>query len=147
MDGGALSNLAIEPAMLHGANEIYALNLPYRGDFDKKAHGFGPFWSKLLSAVVDRQVYLEMELAREKSVPVHLVELSVVPPVPVWDFSQPQRQMEAGYQQIKAFLIAETPLVLADSSSWFERFSHSVSSSRRRAIEQQSGGNKSTWEK
>ena len=135
MDGGALSNLAIEPAMLHGATEIYALNLPYRGDFNKKAHGFGPFWSKLLSAVVDRQVYLEMELAREKGVPVHLVELSVVPPIPVWDFSQPQRQLEAGYQQVKAFLDAEEPTPMVKSSDWFERLSRSVSSSQRKNAE------------
>lgn len=136
MDGGALSNLAIESAMQHGAMEIYALNLPYRGDFDKKAHGFGPFWSKLLSAVVDRQVYLEMELAREKGVPVHLVELSIVPPVPVWDFSQPQRQMAAGYQQMKAILDAEEPIRMSNTSNWFERLSGSISSSHRKDIEE-----------
>lgn len=147
MDGGALSNLAIEPAMLHGATEIYALNLPYRTDFDKKAHGFGPFWSKLLSAVVDRQVYLEMELAREKGISVHFVELSIEPPIPVWDFSQPQRQIDAGYQQMKAILDAETPLVLAKSTSWFNRFSQSVASSFCKTGGQSSGENQSKWEK
>lgn len=147
MDGGALSNLAIEPAMLHGATEIYALNLPYRGDIDKKAHGFGPFWSKLLSSVMDRQVYLELQLAREKGIPVRFVELSIEPPIPVWDFSQPRRQIDAGYQQMKTFLDAEAPVALAEPSNWFERFSQSLSSSHRKTMEPIRRENKSGWEK
>ena len=142
MDGGALSNLAIETAMLQGATEIYALNLPYRGDINKKAHGFGPFWSKLLSAVVDRQVYLEMELAHERGIPVHLIELTIQPPIPVWDFSQPQHQMDSGYQQMKALLTTQ----MTSSSNLVDRFLRRNSISRCKTAEQMNSISKSRQE-
>lgn len=106
MDGGAISNLPIEPAILHGATEIIALDLPSRGEIVQEAHGFGPFWTKLLTTIGDRQIYLEMELARAKGIPVHLVELMARPPVPIWDFSQTQILLETGYQQMKSALEA-----------------------------------------
>jgi NTE family protein len=128
MDGGSISNLPIEPAILHGATEIIALDLPSRGEVDQEAHGFGPFWSKLLTTIGDRQIYLEMELARAKGIPVHLVGLTSRPPVPIWDFSQTQILVETGYQQMKSVLKEGKIPSYSQPSGWFDRLMKWVSS-------------------
>lgn len=104
IDGGSISNLPIEPAILHGATEIIALDLPVRGEINPKEHGFGPFGTKLLTMINARQIYLEMEIAQQKGIPVHLVELTTKPPVSIWDFSQTKTLLESGYQQMKTAL-------------------------------------------
>jgi len=104
LDGGAISNLPIEPAILHGATEIIALDLSAPGEIDPGAHGFGPFWMKFLSTIISRHTYLEMELARSKGIPVHRVELVAEQPVPIWDFCQTPLLIEAGYRQMKKAL-------------------------------------------
>ncbi len=121
MDGGAISNLPIKPAILHGATEMIALDLPTRGEMDQEAHGFGPFWTKLLTTISDRQIYLEMELARVKGISVHLVELRTRPPVPIWDFSQTKFLLESGYQQMKSALEAGKIPSSSPSGNWLER--------------------------
>ncbi len=131
MDGGSISNLPIEPAILHGATEIIALDLPSRGEIDQEAHGFGPFWAKLLTTIGDRQIYLEMELARAKGIPVHLVGLTSRPPVPIWDFSQTQILVETGYQQMKSVLKEGKIPSFSQPSSWLERLKNWVSSPRQ----------------
>jgi len=121
MDGGVISNLPIEPAILHDATEVIALDLPTRGEMDLEAHGFGPFWTKLLTTIGERQIYLEMELARVKGIPVHLVELTTRPPVPIWDFSQTQILIDTGYQQMKSALEAGIISSSSPSPNWLER--------------------------
>jgi hypothetical protein len=100
---------------------MIALDLPTRGEMDQEAHGFGPFWTKLLTTIADRQVYLEMELARAKSIPFHLVELWTRPPVPIWDFSQTQILIDTGYQQMKSALEAGKISSSSPSGNWLER--------------------------
>ena len=104
MDGGAVSNLPIEPAMVHGATEVIALGLSSRDEIDPDTHGFGPFWAKLLTTVEARQTSLELELAQAKGIPVHVVNLKPEPSVPVWDFSQTKSLLEAGYRQMNLAL-------------------------------------------
>lgn len=121
MDGGVISNLPIEPAILHGATEIIALDLSAPGEIDQEAHGFGPFWAKFLTTVISRQTYLEMELARAKGVLVHRVVLAAKPPVPIWDFGQTQILLETGYQQMKSALGAGKIPSSSPSANWLER--------------------------
>lgn len=104
LDGGAISNLPIEPAISQGATEIIALDLTAPGEIDQNAHGFGPFWAKFLSTIISRQTYVEMELARAKGIPVHRVELAADPPIPIWDFSQTRTLIGEGYRQMKTIL-------------------------------------------
>lgn len=104
MDGGAVSNLPIEPAILHGATKIIALGLSNPAAIDVDAYGFGPFWAKLLTVIEERQIYLERKLADALHIPVWLVDLDFDPPVPVWDFSHTEELFEAGYQQMKQAL-------------------------------------------
>jgi hypothetical protein len=72
-----------------------------------------------------------MALAHEKGIPVHLVELTAKPPVPIWDFSQSQVQIEEGYQQMKSYLINQREASIA-SSSWIEWISRTVSLRKRK---------------
>jgi NTE family protein len=97
IDGGAVSNLPIEPAITHGATEVIALNLSNPDEIDPDARGFGPFFAKLLTIVEIREVSLEMELARAKDVHVHVVTLKTEIPVPAWDFSHTDELIKRGY--------------------------------------------------
>ena len=119
MDGGAVSNLPIEPAIVHGATEVIALGLSNPDEIDPNAHGFGPFWTKYLYTVEARQISLELEVARTRNIPVHMVNLKTDSPLPPWNFSQTQFLLEDGYRQMKAALASgQIPFSQRDES-WF----------------------------
>ena len=63
MDGGVVSNLAIEAALLCGATHIVALDLVDTRDLPETGNRFTGFFSKLSFAVEKRHADLEMELA------------------------------------------------------------------------------------
>ena len=102
MDGGAVSNLPIEPAMLAGAAEIIALDLFDPGSLPHEADGFGPFLAKVLNTVESRQTEMELALAAARRVPVHYLHLRGPASVPLWDFSQAEALIEIGYQLTQA---------------------------------------------
>ena len=116
IDGGAVSNLPIEPAIAHGATEVIALGLSNPDEIDPNAHGFGPFWTKYLYAIEARQISLEMELAQAKGVPVSMVNLKTESPVPAWDFSRTQFLLDDGYRQMKQAL--ESSFVPRRPNGW-----------------------------
>jgi NTE family protein len=100
MDGGAVSNLPVEPAIVHGATEVIAVGLSNLDEIDPSAHGFGPFWTKYLNTVEARQISLELQLARAKNIPVHMVNFKTDTPLPPWDFSRTHFLLEDGYRQM-----------------------------------------------
>jgi NTE family protein len=104
MDGGAVSNLPIEPALAHGATEIIALDLSEPADVDLAARGFGPFASKLLNTVARRQTELELRLAATQHVPVHHLKLRSEPPVMFWDFTHADELIQQGYALTRHYL-------------------------------------------
>lgn len=104
IDGGAISNLPIEPAMAHGATEVIALDLSNPDDTDPEAYGFGPFWTKYLNTVEARQIALELKLAQAQGIPVDVVHLKTDPPLPPWDFSRTDFLLDDGYRQAKQAL-------------------------------------------
>jgi len=101
IDGGALSNLPIESAIMLGATEIIALDLhdpdPH-ADTNKK---IDPLLMNLASAVTQRQRSLEMELASARRIPVQYVSLRSTPPVPIWDFKTHRDLFKIGYDTMK----------------------------------------------
>ncbi|RME46770.1 MAG: hypothetical protein D6796_08580 [Caldilineae bacterium] len=98
IDGGALSNLPIEPALRCGATEIIALNTFSPQPAESDGSGLAPFLSKFLDSVEERQIQLEMALAEAKGVPVHHIVLQPDRPVPLWDFSQMELLRNRGYE-------------------------------------------------
>lgn len=98
MDGGVVSNLPIEPALINGAKEIIALDLYDPRDIPLDTHGFGPFLYKLLSTVEKRQIELEIALAHSRGVIVHRIPLSGKKPVAIWEFQRADELISVGYQ-------------------------------------------------
>jgi NTE family protein len=101
VDGGALSNLPIEPAVRLGATEIIALDLHDPESYADVNKTIDPLVTKLASAITRRQLGLEMELALARGVPVHYVPLRSTPPVPLWDFKTHRDLFKIGYETMK----------------------------------------------
>jgi NTE family protein len=97
MDGGVVSNLPIEPALAQGAREIIALDLSDPREVPVDEHGFGPFLSKIMNTVEQRQLELELALANAQGVPVHRVPLHGDTPQAIWDFQHPDALVGRGY--------------------------------------------------
>jgi len=101
IDGGALSNLPIEAAIRLGATEIIALDLHDRDAYADVNKTIDPLLTKLSSAITQRQLDLEMELASARGVSVHYVSLRSTPPVPLWDFKTHRDLFKIGYETMK----------------------------------------------
>ena len=98
MDGGAVSNLPIEPAIRLGATEIIALDLHDPDSYADMNKTIDPLLTKLASAITQRQLGLEMELASARRVSVRYVSLRSTPAVPLWDFKSHQELFKVGYE-------------------------------------------------
>jgi NTE family protein len=121
MDGGVVSNVPIEPAMIAGATEIIALDLTDLSSLDHETHGFGAFLARLLATVDRRQLKLEMSLAASRGVPVRHIHLRSDQPTPLWDFSRTQELIWRGHAQTRDEILrwqAERP---AGLSGWLQR--------------------------
>lgn len=106
IDGAAVSNLPIEPALAQGATEIVALDLFDPRASDLEVDGFGPFLSRLLATVERRQMELEMALAQERDVPLRYLALRPEQPVPIWDFGHTEDLIARGYALARADIAA-----------------------------------------
>jgi NTE family protein len=124
VDGGALSNLPIEPAIRLGATEIIALDLQDPDSYADLSKTTGPLLPKLASAITQRQIGLEMELASARRVSVRYVSLRSTPPVPLWDFSTHRDLFKIGY------------VTMNNEMSRWPRKSHSIATVLARAISQ-----------
>jgi NTE family protein len=105
IDGGAVSNLPIEAALTLGATEIVALDLsdPGRlpeGNYSSNANN-NAYVKHLISAVAQREIALEIQLAAARKVPVKYVRLTSSPYVQTWDFSTHRDLFKIGYQIMK----------------------------------------------
>jgi NTE family protein len=101
VDGGALSNLPIEPAIRLAATEIIALDLHDADAYADVSKTLDPIVTKIASAVTQRQLGLEMELASARGVSVRYVSLRSTPPVPLWDFKPHRDLFKTGYETMK----------------------------------------------
>ncbi len=100
-DGGVVSNVPIEPAINNGATEIVALQLFAIHRLDPEITGFGPFFTRLIETVYQREFELELEFAAAKNIPVRLIALKTNPPYPFWDFANAKPLLEKGYHIAK----------------------------------------------
>jgi NTE family protein len=98
MDGGALSNLPIEPALVMGASEIIALDLDDPRILPESDNLFSLYFTKLAFALSRRHISLETALAERQGVPTHCIELQSPDVTPIWDFSNYRQLIQTGYE-------------------------------------------------
>ena len=98
IDGGILSNVPIEPALIQGATEIVALPLFDSGPSMANITGIRPGMVQLAMAVQQRQMEMELRLAAALGVPVHRIDLRSDGPQPIWDFARTEELMASGYE-------------------------------------------------
>jgi NTE family protein len=118
MDGGAVSCLPIEAALMHGATEIIALDLADPMDGNGAKRGIGRFIADLDKTVESRHKKLELELAEARGVPVKRISLTGEKPVPIWDFRQSRELIERGYQLTCQALVGKK---VNEHTPWFDR--------------------------
>ena len=106
VDGGALSNVPIEPAIQLGATEIFALDLDDPMLLSQEDHSFSNYCLKYLYALNRRHVFLEMSLAKAQGIPVHRFTFEGSSRKPIWDFSDEKKLIQKGYQITKEKLEA-----------------------------------------
>lgn len=109
MDGGALSNLPVEPALQMGATDIIAMDLFDGRQAVSEAEGVGPFLLKLLASVEYRQNALELALAAAYGVPVQHLQLIPERVVFLWDFSDTEKLIARGYELAQEQMADWTP--------------------------------------
>ncbi len=104
MDGGAVSNLPIEPALNQGATEIVALDLSDPRPIGPDVAGFGPFLFHLMYTVQHRQTDLEKQIAAARHVPVYHIPLQPAVPMALWDMEHSVPLIERGYELMQWYL-------------------------------------------
>ena len=98
MDGGAVSNLPIEPALAFGATEIIALDLLDMRGPSTVPPGFSQFLARLLVTVSKRQIDVELALAEARGVGVRRINLIGKRPIQLWEFKYALELIDQGYE-------------------------------------------------
>jgi NTE family protein len=97
IDGGAVSNLPVEPALAQGATEIIALDLTDSRDIPSGSRNWPTLLLKLMNMAEQRQMELEVRLAEARGVPVRRIVLQGESPVAIWDFHRVDELVARGY--------------------------------------------------
>lgn len=98
MDGGVVSNLPIESALLAGATRIVAMDLSDTRETFGGKRGLGLFLNNLAYAIERREADLELRLAAAQGVPVIYIRLMGKEPTPILDFHHVDELIAQGYE-------------------------------------------------
>ncbi len=104
LDGGAVSDVPIEPAMRMGATELIVLDLFNPPPHTAKIQGVKPLMDRVFTTMEARHLELELALAELKGVPVHHWRLRYPVNIPLWDMSHTHNLIHVGYEAAKVYL-------------------------------------------
>ena len=124
IDGGAVSNVPIEPALIQGASEIVALDLTDPRPLGVATRSFGSFLIQLVNTVEQRQIYMETRLASAYGVPVYHVNLLPESPMAVWEFPRAETLFERGHGLMRRYLTEHpelSPSAVPAKKTWWQR--------------------------
>jgi NTE family protein len=107
VDGGAVSDVPIEPAIRHGATEIIALDLFNPPPHTASIKGVAGLLDRVFATMENRHIELELQLAALKGVTVHRWQLQYDQHIPMWDLSHTHNLIHAGYALAKEYLANE----------------------------------------
>lgn len=104
MDGGARSKLPILLAIERGATSVAALIVSDAEGRSENAKGVLGVSQYAVSLMLREQTTGEIRHARREGVPTRVIEL--IPPTDIsfWDYTQPERLIDAGREQAQAAL-------------------------------------------
>ncbi|MFQ5922432.1 MAG: patatin-like phospholipase family protein [Anaerolineales bacterium] len=112
MDGGARSKLPILPAIARGATSVLALNVSDAKGRSENARGVLSVTQFAVSLMLREQTAGEIRHARREGIPTRVIELLPPPDISFWDYTQPDRLIDAGRELTQAEL-DRTPLDLS----------------------------------
>jgi NTE family protein len=124
IDGGAVSNVPIEPALSQGASEIVAIDLTDPRPLGVATRSYGSFLIQLVNTVEQRQIYMETRLASAHGVPVYHVSLLPESPMAVWEFPHSETLFERGHGIMQSYLAEHVELslsVVPNKKTWWQR--------------------------
>lgn len=101
MDGGALCNVPIEPALRMGATEIFAFDLNDCERGKTSDLSFTQYLAKYFQAISQRTEELEAACAELRGVPVYRLTFTGLASTSTHDFSERHVLIEAGYTRAK----------------------------------------------
>lgn len=113
IDGAATTPLPLRVALDRGATEIYSLRVaeaPGTSSGTRITRGLWNVLARSITTMFQGQMQHDLLLAdMAKRVKMHKIELSVEDPPGPTDFSQADRLLELGYEQMQAYLAAQQP--------------------------------------
>ena len=121
VDGGVVSCLPIESALVMGATDIIALDLMDVREVLAERPAVGRLVGKLVSTVERRQLELETALAQARGVPVRRLSLVAPDPVALWDFQHTPQLIESGYATAQTAIGTWAGIHPRGARGWFGR--------------------------
>jgi len=105
LDGGAVSDVPIEPAIRLGATEMIVLDLFNPPPPTDEIHGVKALMDRVFSTMEARHLELEMALAELTGTPIHHMYLRYHIDLPLWDLSHTHNLIHVGYETAKDYLV------------------------------------------
>ena len=129
LDGGAVSDVPIEPAIRLGATELIVLDLFNPPPPTEHIRGAKALMDRVITTMEARQLELELAVAELHGITIHHWPLRYPVEISLWDLSQTHNLIHAGYERGKEHL-AEMKRQIAESEqaepathlSWADRW-------------------------
>jgi len=104
LDGGAVSDVPIDPAIQLGATELIVLDLFNPPSPTDSIRGARALMDRIITTMEARHIELELELAALKGVSIHHWRLTSPVDLPMWDLSQTHNLIHVGYEAGKEYV-------------------------------------------